>query len=90
MSLWDLEPITSAPKAFLHFAERINQAGKCLALVKGMRGVNGVAVRVTDGNIVIAGTGAGNGVPDGYVEREVILCENGEPITGTILFRPDE
>ena len=29
----------------------------------------------------------GGGIPDGYEERTVILCENGEPVTGEILFK---
>ena len=29
------------------------------------------------------------GIPDGYEEREVILCKDGEPITGDILFKKD-
>lgn len=31
----------------------------------------------------------GNGIPDGYVETEVTLCQNGSPVTGTILFKAD-
>ena len=27
------------------------------------------------------------GLPSGYVERSVTLCENGSPITGSILFK---
>lgn len=29
------------------------------------------------------------GVPDGYVETEVTLCQNGSPVTGKILFNED-
>lgn len=29
------------------------------------------------------------GLPSGYVERSVTLCENGSPITGSILFNAD-
>lgn len=29
------------------------------------------------------------GLPSGYVERSVTLCENGSPITGSILFKAD-
>ena len=29
------------------------------------------------------------GLPPGYVERSVTLCENGSPITGSILFKAD-
>ena len=34
-------------------------------------------------------TGGGTGVPEGYVETSVILCQNGSPLTGSILFKPD-
>ena len=30
---------------------------------------------------------ASSGIPDGYVETEVILCVNGSPVTGNILFQ---
>lgn len=30
-----------------------------------------------------------NGIPEGYVETAVTLCQNGAPVTGTILFKPD-
>lgn len=33
--------------------------------------------------------GGGGGLPSGYVERSVTLCENGSPITGSILFKAD-
>jgi hypothetical protein len=33
--------------------------------------------------------GGGGGLPSGYVERSVVLCENGSPITGSILFKAD-
>jgi hypothetical protein len=32
---------------------------------------------------------SGGGLPSGYVERSVTLCENGSPITGSILFNAD-
>jgi hypothetical protein len=31
----------------------------------------------------------GGGVPEGYVETAVTLCQNGSPVTGSILFKPD-
>ena len=30
-----------------------------------------------------------NGLPGGYVETAVTLCQNGSPVTGSILFKPD-
>ncbi len=33
--------------------------------------------------------GGGGGVPDGYVETDVILCQNGSPVNGQILFKED-
>lgn len=32
---------------------------------------------------------SGGGLPSGYVETAVTLCENGSPITGKILFKAD-
>ena len=34
-------------------------------------------------------TGASGGLPGGYVETAVTLCQNGSPVTGSILFKPD-
>lgn len=36
------------------------------------------------------GGGGGGGVPNGYEETDVILCQNGSPVSGQILFKPDE
>lgn len=33
------------------------------------------------------GSGGGGGLPDGYEETEVILCQNGSPVDGFILFK---
>jgi hypothetical protein len=30
-----------------------------------------------------------NGLPEGFEEEPFTLCRNGEPVTGTILFKPD-
>lgn len=35
------------------------------------------------------GGGSGGGIPDGYVETAVTLCQNGSPVTGKILFNED-
>ena len=34
-----------------------------------------------------SGGGGGGGLPDGYVETDVILCVNGSPISGQFLFK---
>lgn len=39
--------------------------------------------------ISVGGGGDGGGIPEGYVETAVILCQNGSPVTGSILFKPD-
>jgi len=31
----------------------------------------------------------GDGLPEGYEETSVILCQDGSPVSGTILFKPD-
>jgi hypothetical protein len=34
-------------------------------------------------------SGGGGGLPDGYVETDVILCVNGSPVNGQFLFKED-
>ena len=31
-----------------------------------------------------------SGIPEGFEETAVTLCQNGSPVAGTIIFRPDE
>jgi len=33
---------------------------------------------------------SGGGLPAGYVETDIILCVNGSPVNGKILFKEDE
>lgn len=35
------------------------------------------------------GGGGGGGLPDGYEETAVVLCQNGSPVNGQILFKED-
>lgn len=35
------------------------------------------------------GSGGGGGLPDGYEETAVVLCQNGSPVNGQILFKED-
>lgn len=35
----------------------------------------------------LVGGGGGGGLPDGYVETDVILCVNGSPVYGQFLFK---
>lgn len=35
------------------------------------------------------GVEGGGGLPDGYVETDVILCVNGSPVNGQFLFKED-
>jgi len=37
--------------------------------------------------VVVGGGGGGGGIPDGYSEVSVIICINGSPTSGTILFK---
>ena len=32
---------------------------------------------------------SGGGIPEGYIETAVILCQNGSPVNGSILFKAD-
>lgn len=41
-------------------------------------------------HLVVEGGEGGEGLPEGYVETSVILCQNGQPVNGTILFKEDE
>jgi hypothetical protein len=34
-------------------------------------------------------TSSGEGLPDGYVETDFIMCVNGSPVSGKILFKAD-
>ena len=40
----------------------------------------------SDTNTVIQVSG---GVPEGYEETDIILCDNGSPVNGKILFKAD-
>ena len=33
--------------------------------------------------------GGESGIPEGYEETDVILCQNGSPVSGSILFKPE-
>jgi hypothetical protein len=49
-------------------------------------------IEYSDNNVVLrvpASGGGGGGVPEGYVETALTLCQNGSPLTGSILFKPD-
>ena len=36
-----------------------------------------------------SGPESGGGLPDGYVETDVIICVNGSPVSGQFLFKED-
>lgn len=44
------------------------------------------SIKQSENNTVIEVTG---GIPEGYEETDIILCENGTPVNGKILFNPD-
>ena len=46
-------------------------------------------IEYSDNNVVLRVPANGGGVPEGYVETAVTLCQNGSPVTGFILFKPD-
>jgi hypothetical protein len=47
-------------------------------------------IEYSDNNVVLrVPASGGGGVPEGYVETAVTLCQNGSPVTGSILFKPD-
>ncbi len=45
------------------------------------------SIKQSENNTVIEV--AGGGVPEGYEETDIILCENGSPVNGKILFKED-
>jgi hypothetical protein len=45
------------------------------------------SIKQSENNTVIEV--AGGGVPEGYEETDIILCENGSPVNGKILFKAD-
>lgn len=49
------------------------------------------AIKQSETNTVIqvGGGGGGGGVPEGYAETDIILCVNGSPVNGKILFKED-
>lgn len=51
-------------------------------------GYNGT-VSSTGGDVDNGGGGGGGGLPDGYVETDFIMCVNGSPVSGKILFKAD-
>ena len=44
-------------------------------------------IEYSDNNVVLR-VPANGGVPEGYVETAVTLCQNGSPVSGSILFKP--
>lgn len=46
-------------------------------------------IEYSDNNVVLRVPANGAGVPEGYVETAIILCQNGSPVNGSILFKAD-
>jgi len=44
------------------------------------------SIKQSENNTVIEVAG---GIPEGYEETDIILCENGSPVNGKILFKED-
>jgi predicted DNA-binding antitoxin AbrB/MazE fold protein len=44
------------------------------------------SIKQSENNTVIEVSG---GIPEGYEETDIILCQNGSPVNGKILFNPD-
>ena len=45
------------------------------------------SIKQSENNTVIEV--AGGGIPEGYEETDIVLCDNGSPVNGKILFKPD-
>lgn len=73
------------------------QAAKANELIDLMNGL--MQSKGSDGiNVIVEGSGrlviglddtAGGGLPEGYEETAVTLCQNGSPVAGSILFKAD-
>jgi len=44
------------------------------------------SIKQSENNTVIQVAG---GIPEGYEETDIVLCENGTPVNGKILFKED-
>ena len=74
-------------------SNKVNEIIKKVNAIENMtiRGAVGdeptqLTVSDNDSELVTSGGGGGGGLPDGYVETDVILCVNGSPVNGQILF----
>lgn len=47
------------------------------------------SIKQSENNTVIEIEISGGGVPEGYEETDIVLCDNGSPVNGKILFKPD-
>jgi hypothetical protein len=97
------EKIGAIPKAFVKLRDAINFLLDFAQIVRDAQGKNGIKILVTDQNMVIENdpdggdadgkgwTGGGGGVPVGYLETEVTICDRATntAVDGTILFKPD-
>lgn len=73
-------------------AKKLRVIEKACRQVLNLRVGPGLKYTPSDNNAVlelVKTEEEGGGVPEGYVETEVILCQNGSPVAGTILFKED-
>lgn len=88
-ALQDLK-ISECPAAFADFARKHNAL---CALIEGMEAGDGITITVTQGNIKIEVNstndpgGGGGGIPDGYQEKDIGICEDGSPVEYTFLVK---
>lgn len=47
------------------------------------------SIKQSENNTVIEVAGGTGGIPEGYEETDIVLCDNGTPVNGKILFNPD-
>lgn len=85
-----LPRITGVPRFLRAFADAFNTAMEQLEARTNLTSNDGsVTITQADLNTDLSASGDGGGIPDGYEERAVILCDGGTPVSGTILFKPD-
>lgn len=80
-----LNEVIAAVNSLIGMTVREGSSAESPKLVFGERN----SELITTGGGTGDGDGGGGGVPEGYVETAVTLCQNGSPVTGTILFKPD-
>ena len=94
-----IDTIREAPKAFAAAFAKVNAAIKLINAMSQMEGRGGIKITKADGNWIIEynpdevgtdGLPSAGGVPDGYEETLVTICDSGTPTDVYMLVKPSE